>query len=790
MSNEHDEEFVRFVADHSSRLLTAAWMLTGDPHAAEELVHEAMERVYLKWGRVPQGQPKAYARKILVNLHTDRWRSPGTEMVTDEVPADAVSADAVPKRLGNRESRHVDLIRALQSLPAREREVVVLRHYLDQSERATADALGIGVGAVKAAGSRGLSGLGSLTDREEPHTTSDEDVLDLVNRAAMDPPAMHLRAQSVLASARARRSRQRRARGAMAVAAVAAVAVAATVWVGLGPGFGNVLGDDVGPTTPLEWDESVAFETALTTGDGTLWPEFGDALVRRPAGADDFSVVLRRDGADTTLAGVVGDLPDGVDLFEYKGHSLIVSEERYDAPSALDVSSQRALAGVPGVELGDGRAVVHVWVVDRVLQPAQISDIYWQLPEDVQASSGDPVRSEVIDGAGSPVSIFIVESTGRWGIRPFEARVGLRSAGVPDDAVSDGDVVYAVLPGDARLPELVVSGEAYDAQNQLSQTTLRLEPTVRISGQYQLAWAPIEDADFISGGHAVADWDGAPPSFNDPQEVSASETPEGDLEVSYGGTDSRLRLQPGQTTTGAVIGDDGSALAIAPWPIGLGGEDDPPGVRGLGAALVLDLQGQLITNRDILPRDNLSSVVPGAPEFAATWLPPGPVSSQGAHIVPTVLFATDAGPRWAGQPAPRTYALADDRQIALSIDPDLLVWAAQCGDAPVAVGGIGSAEVDYLDCADPGTGEPDVGERAVLVLRTEVAQRALPLLNPPGSGPDRAVVSEPDIIDIGDGLSIWTVTLGPPAAGGGDSLSDLLSGVDLDGDGAAETASP
>lgn len=159
MSAEHDEEFVVFVGDNSARLLTAAWMLTGDPHTAEELVQEAFERVYLKWGRLRRGQPKAYARKVLINLHTDRWRKRRKEILTDTPPESG----------GERESRHIDLVRALQVLPPREREVVVLRHYLDQSEQATADALGIGLGTVKASGSRGLSRMRSLLEGDESH---------------------------------------------------------------------------------------------------------------------------------------------------------------------------------------------------------------------------------------------------------------------------------------------------------------------------------------------------------------------------------------------------------------------------------------------------------------------------------------------------------------------------------------------------------------------------------------------------------------------------------------------
>lgn len=159
VSAERDEEFVAFVGDNSRRLLTAAWMLTGDPHTAEELVQKALERVYLRWGRLRSSNPTAYARKIVVNLHTDRWRARRKEVLTS----------TVPERLSRSDSRHVDLVRALQSLPAREREVIVLRHYLDQSERATADALGIGVGTVKASGSRGLSKMRALLDGDESH---------------------------------------------------------------------------------------------------------------------------------------------------------------------------------------------------------------------------------------------------------------------------------------------------------------------------------------------------------------------------------------------------------------------------------------------------------------------------------------------------------------------------------------------------------------------------------------------------------------------------------------------
>ena len=48
---------------------------------------------------------------------------------------------------------------ALRTLPDRQREVLVLRYYLDLSEAAIADTLGISRGAVKSHASRGLAAL-------------------------------------------------------------------------------------------------------------------------------------------------------------------------------------------------------------------------------------------------------------------------------------------------------------------------------------------------------------------------------------------------------------------------------------------------------------------------------------------------------------------------------------------------------------------------------------------------------------------------------------------------------
>lgn len=157
--DERDAAFEEFVNATQSRLLTAAWMLTGDTASAQDLVQEALERVYVRWARVQDGHPEAYARRILATLHTDRWRRRRREVLTDQVPDTA----RPPGR-----GEHVDLVRALQELPPRERQCVVLRHYPDQSEQQTAQTLGVSVGTVKSSTSRGLERL-SATLKEDSH---------------------------------------------------------------------------------------------------------------------------------------------------------------------------------------------------------------------------------------------------------------------------------------------------------------------------------------------------------------------------------------------------------------------------------------------------------------------------------------------------------------------------------------------------------------------------------------------------------------------------------------------
>ena len=84
--------------------------------------------------------------------------------VTPNIPEVVEEVRDQPRPGDGASGDRIDVVRALHSLPQREREVVVLRYYADLSERAVADLLGVSVGTVKSSSSRGLQRLRALID--------------------------------------------------------------------------------------------------------------------------------------------------------------------------------------------------------------------------------------------------------------------------------------------------------------------------------------------------------------------------------------------------------------------------------------------------------------------------------------------------------------------------------------------------------------------------------------------------------------------------------------------------
>ncbi|WP_330327686.1 SigE family RNA polymerase sigma factor [Streptomyces pseudovenezuelae] len=166
-----DAEFQSFVVGRWPRLLRTAFLLTGEQHAAEDLVQSTLERAYVAWRRVGAADdPDAYVRRVMINVHARRHRRRLKEFLApkDDSGLTRELPDA-DDRIARADDRGA-LLTVLAALPVRQREAVVLRYWEDLSEAQTAEAMGCSVGAVKSNAARGIAKLRALPGLAEALT--------------------------------------------------------------------------------------------------------------------------------------------------------------------------------------------------------------------------------------------------------------------------------------------------------------------------------------------------------------------------------------------------------------------------------------------------------------------------------------------------------------------------------------------------------------------------------------------------------------------------------------------
>jgi RNA polymerase sigma-70 factor (sigma-E family) len=139
-----EQSFSRWAGERQLSLLRTAVLLTGDRHRAEDLVQDALTQVAVRWSRLRDGHPDAYARQVIVRGNISWWRKHRREVVLDLYDADGATTGAEDTA-----DRRMVLDRALDTLTPRQRATVVLRYYDDLSERETAEVLGVSTGTVK-----------------------------------------------------------------------------------------------------------------------------------------------------------------------------------------------------------------------------------------------------------------------------------------------------------------------------------------------------------------------------------------------------------------------------------------------------------------------------------------------------------------------------------------------------------------------------------------------------------------------------------------------------------------
>ena len=172
MRREVDEGFAAYVRARGDHPLRVAVLLTGDWHAAEDLVQASLVKLYRAWPRLDTAaDPDAYLRRIMVNTHRSWWRARWRREAPAAVLPESVGGDD----LAERQAVGAVVREALALLPRQQRAVLVLRYCEDLSEASVAEVLGCSVGTVKAHAHRGLrtlrERLGDEFDRFEVNET-------------------------------------------------------------------------------------------------------------------------------------------------------------------------------------------------------------------------------------------------------------------------------------------------------------------------------------------------------------------------------------------------------------------------------------------------------------------------------------------------------------------------------------------------------------------------------------------------------------------------------------------
>lgn len=165
MDTENEAEYAAYVEQSWATLVRAAIFLGAQPDEAEDLAQATLVRCYLGWDKVTAADNRdAYVYRMLLNALRDVrrsrwWRSRVTTAATwpddHHAARDGLDADDASDAVAIADAVH----RALGSLSKVNRDVVVLRYFVQLTEKQTAEALGVPTGTVKSRLSRSLASL-------------------------------------------------------------------------------------------------------------------------------------------------------------------------------------------------------------------------------------------------------------------------------------------------------------------------------------------------------------------------------------------------------------------------------------------------------------------------------------------------------------------------------------------------------------------------------------------------------------------------------------------------------
>jgi RNA polymerase sigma-70 factor (sigma-E family) len=164
---EADTSVTALYQAHALGLIRYAYLMLGERQAAEDVVQEAFAGLYRRWEKLSDpGNALPYVRSSVLNGCRSQLRrhgrAPAGLAAAGLADAAFPVASAESAVLSAEQRRSV--LRALRQLPPRQREVLVLRFYLDLPEPQIAAAMGIRPSTVRSTAHRALRALGRLLE--------------------------------------------------------------------------------------------------------------------------------------------------------------------------------------------------------------------------------------------------------------------------------------------------------------------------------------------------------------------------------------------------------------------------------------------------------------------------------------------------------------------------------------------------------------------------------------------------------------------------------------------------
>ncbi len=178
------QELSDFLRDVERRAFKQTVYAVRDDHAALDIVQDAMLKLAEKYADKPVAEYPMLFQRILQNTMRDYWRrqkvrnlwttllssfGAGQDGEEDHDPLDSIDVEdeGTNPAIQLERSQTMQIIeKALEKLPARQREAFVLRYWEDMDVAETAEMMGCSQGSVKTHCSRAVHSLATMLEKQ------------------------------------------------------------------------------------------------------------------------------------------------------------------------------------------------------------------------------------------------------------------------------------------------------------------------------------------------------------------------------------------------------------------------------------------------------------------------------------------------------------------------------------------------------------------------------------------------------------------------------------------------